>query len=147
MMSRILTNWITFLAAASSLGSCHKIPSSGHDLELLTHTPWKYEKAGFESDQDGVFDALDPQIAGYDKDVRIVFKPDGTGSLEQGLIKCKIPDPASLPFVWSFQDNDSSIYFQNQYYKVRTLTHDRLEIYADQRLGEASTRYIIIFKH
>jgi hypothetical protein len=114
---------------------------------LLTHTPWKYEKAGFESNEDGVFDALNPQIAGCDKDVKIIFNSDGTGSLDQGLIKCKISDPASLPFVWAFQDNDSSIYFQNQYYKVRTLTNDRFEIYADQHLGGVSTRYIIIFKH
>jgi hypothetical protein len=147
MMRRIFTNRIFFLWAALSIGSCHGIHSSSHDVELLTHTPWKYQKAGFESNQEGVFDALDPQIAGCDKDVRIVFKPDGTGSLDQDLTKCKVSDPASLPFVWSFQDNDSSIYFQNQYYKVRTLTNDRLEIYADQRLGEASTRYIIIFRH
>jgi hypothetical protein len=146
-MRRIFTNWMLFPVAALSLCSCHRIHSSGQDLELLTHTPWKYEKAGFDSNQDGVFDALDPQIAGCDNDDVIIFKPDGTGSLDQGPIKCKVSDPASLPFVWSFQDNDSSFYFQNQLYRIRTLTPERFEIYADQQLGGVSTRYIIIFKH
>ena len=129
------------------LGACHRNHASDHDLQLLTHTPWKYEQAGFASNQDGIFDALDPQIAGCDRDDQIIFRPDGTGSLEQGLIKCKVSDPASLPFAWSFQDNDRTIYFQNQYYRVRKLTSDRFEIYADQQLGRISTRYIIIFKH
>jgi len=39
---------------------------SGRDSakkDLLTTSPWKYEKAGF-ADNDGSFDALDPRIAG-----------------------------------------------------------------------------------
>jgi hypothetical protein len=147
MMKRLFSNWILFISAGISLCSCHRAHSSGHDLELLTHIPWKYEKAGFGSDQSGVFNALDPRIAGCESDNMIVFRPDGTGSLDEGVIKCKVSDPDSLPFMWSFQDNDSTIYFQDQYYKVRALTDDRFEIYADQHLGGVSTRYTIIFRH
>lgn len=147
MMTRLFINWILFASAGFSLGSCHRVHSSGRDLELLTHIPWKYEKAGFDSNQAGVFNALDPQIAGCESDNIIVFRPDGSGSLDEGVIKCKVSDPDSLPFMWSFQDNDSTIYFQDQYYKVRALTDDRFEIYADQRFGGISTRYTIIFKH
>lgn len=116
-------------------------------MELLTGTPWKYEKAGFDSDNDGVFDALDPRIAGGEKDNTIIFRTDGTGSLVEAKIKDKSSEAKSLPFIWSFQNNDSTMYFQNQYYKVQTLTNQRLEIYADQKLGEVSTRYIIVLKH
>lgn len=147
-MKRLFDDWILFVLPVSLLfGSCHRNHSLGHDLELLTHSPWKYEKAGFDSNQDGVFDALDPRIAGCERDNMIVFRPDGTGSLAEGVIKCRVSDPDSLPFMWSFQDNDSTIYFQDQYYKVQVLNSDRFEIYADQRLGGISTRYTIIFKH
>lgn len=120
---------------------CSGKNSSGKDLDLLTNTPWKYEKAGFDSNDDGIFDALDPRIAGSEKDNTIIFCKDGTG---YSAIKSS---PDSLPFIWAFQNNDSTIYFEDQYYKVRTLNRHRLEIYADQKFGEVSTRYIIVLKH
>ncbi|SRR5258708_5219796 len=149
MMRRMWKNWIQYfiLPVSLTLGACSVRHSSGHDLDLLTHSPWKYEKAGFDSDDDGVFDALDPRIAGCEKDYRIIFRADGTGTLQEGVIKCRISDPDSLPFIWSFQNNDSTIYFEDQYYRIQALTDNRFEIYADQSLGGSNTRYIIVFSH
>jgi hypothetical protein len=140
---------LTILALSTNLllAGCGRHDTSAHDMELLTGTPWKYEKAGFDSDEDGVFDALDPRIDGGEKDNTIIFRTDGTGSLVEARVKERSSEPKSLPFMWAFQNNDSTIYFQNQYYKVQTLTNKRLEIYADQKLGGISTRYIIILKH
>lgn len=135
------------MTATLTLGSCNKNHSTGHDIDVLTKASWKYEKAGFDSDEDGVFDALDPRIAGCERDNTVIFRSDGTGSMQEGLIKCKPSDPDSLPFLWSFQDNDSTIYFQDQYYKIRSLTDSRFEIYADQNLGGVITRYTIVFRH
>jgi hypothetical protein len=130
------SKWTIFaLSASLSVIGCSTKSASRHDMELLTGNPWKYEKAGFGSDDDGIFDALDPRIAGCEKDNTITFRKDGTGSSD------------ALPFLWAFQNNDSTIYFQDQYYKVRTLSRHRLEIYADQKLGKVSTRYTIVFKH
>jgi lipocalin-like protein len=149
MKRMMLSHWIIIapLSVGLSLAGCDKNHSSGRDIDMLTHTTWKYEKAGFDSDNDGVFDALDPRIAGCERDNTIIFRVDGTGSMQEGAIKCKPSDPDSLPFVWSLQDNDSTIYFQNQYYKIRELTDNRLELYADENLGGVSTRYIIVLKH
>jgi hypothetical protein len=123
------------IAAGFLLTGCSDRGRSRKDLDLLTTAPWKYEKAGFDSNDDGIFDALDPRIAGSEKDNTITFSKDGTGSMN------------SLPFIWSFQNGDSTIYFQDQYYKVRTLDKHRLEIYADEKFGGVNTRYIIILKH
>lgn len=138
---------ILALSVSLSLVGCGTHDPSSRDVELLTGTPWKYEKAGFDSDDDGVFDALDPRIAGSDKDNTIIFRTDGTGSLVENKIRGKASEPRSLPFMWSFQNNDSTIYFEDQYYKVRALTNQRLEIYADQKLGGMNTRYVIVLKH
>ncbi|HEX9513646.1 MAG TPA: hypothetical protein VF939_24310 [Puia sp.] len=148
MMSRMLSKCTIFVLSMSlSLAGCSRPNSSSRDLELLTGTPWKYEKAGFDSDDDGIFDALDPRIAGGEKDNTIIFRTDGTGFLVENKIKGKASDARTLPFIWSFQNNDSTIYFQDQYYKVQALTNKRLEIYADQKLGGMNTRYIIVLKH
>lgn len=127
---------ITLLIATGlSLAGCSDKRGNKRDLDLLTNTPWKYEKAGFDSNDDGIFDALDPRIAGSERDNIITFCKDGTGTIN------------NLPFIWAFQNRDSTIYFQDQYYRVRTLNKHRLEMYADEKFGGVNTRYIIILKH
>lgn len=140
------TKWIILTFAASVfVAGCSGRVSSGKDLELLTGSPWKYEKAGFD-DNEGSFDALDPRIAGNERENTIIFCKDGTGYSQLGH-RSKAGNPDSLPFIWAFQNNDSTIYFQDQYYKVRTLSPQRLEMYADQKLGGNSTRYTIVLRH
>jgi hypothetical protein len=135
----ILTITAAFLATA-----CTTKNTSGKDVDLLTATPWRYEKAGFDND-DGTFNALDPRIAGNEKDNTIIFCKDGTGYSELSH-KNRTGNPDSLPFLWAFQNGDSTIYFQNTYYKVRELSPNRFEIYADQKLGGINTRYTIVLK-
>ena len=145
MESRMFSKWIIASLTAGVLSTgCANRNVSGKDLDLLTGSPWKYEKAGFDDD-DGTFDALDPRIAGTEKGNTVIFCKDGTGYSEFSH-KSRNGNPDSLPFTWSFQ-NDSTIYFQDQYYKVRVLSSQRLEIYADQQLGGSNTRYTIILKH
>jgi hypothetical protein len=137
------SRWTILALAAGLFCKCSHTASSGKDVEVLTGSPWKYEKAGFDND-DGTFDALDPQIAGGDRDNTIIFCKDGTGYSQ--LARRAVGMPDTLPFLWAFQNGDSTIYFQNQYYKVKLLTQRRLEIYADQRYGGTNTRYTIVLK-
>jgi hypothetical protein len=134
---------IMSFAALVFMTGCVSRGASRRELDVLTNSPWKYEKAGFDDD-DGSFDALDPRIAGNEKDNTIFFLKDGTG-YSQFARRSKSGNPDSLPFIWALQ-NDSIIYFQDQYYKVRVLTPHRLEIYADQKFGNTSTRYTIVLK-
>ena len=132
------TYWTIFtllIATGLTVTGCSDKRGNKKDLDLLTNTPWKYEKAGFDSNDDGIFDALDPTIAGSEKDNTITFCKDGTGKSN------------SLPFIWAFQNGDSTIFFEDQYYRVRTLNKERLEIYADEKFGGVNTRYIIVLKH
>jgi len=138
---------IRFLSVGLAFSSC-KGPSS-HDMELLTNSPWRYEKASFHTDdnEDSRFDALDPQIMGFMKDYSVVFRQDGTGALKDTRDRSKHHGPDSLPFIWSFQNKDSLLYFQDQYYRIKTLSNDHLIIYADQKLKGYNSRYTIVLKH
>lgn len=144
MMRLMLTRGTILVFVAFVFGAgCSGRGRSGRDMELLTNRPWRYEKAGFDVEE-ASFDALDPRIAGNEKDNTIIFCKDGTG-YSQVAHRNKAGNTESLPFIWALQ-NDSIIYFQDQYFKVRILTPKRLEIYADQHLGATSTRYTIILK-
>jgi hypothetical protein len=146
----MLSKW-TILAIPISLALSGCQDTSHRDTDLLTNSPWKYEKAGFDTermDEDAAsFNALDPRIIGFEKDYAIVFRTDGSGALKENRAHNKHHNPDSLPFFWSFQNNDSVLYFQNQYYKIQTLDNDRLIIYADQRLGSDHSRYTIVLRH
>src|SRR6202012_2760087 len=135
--ARMILKWTILILTTAGMFTtgCSYKNASGKDMDLLTKTPWKYEKAGFDSDDDRIFDALDPRIAGSEKDNMIVFFKDGMGTLN------------SLPFIWSLQKGDSTMYFQDQYYRIRTLNRHRLEIYADEKFGGMNTRYIIVLQH
>jgi hypothetical protein len=137
---------IFLFIAASLASSCSNKGATRKDVDLLTATPWKYEMAGFGSGDYGNFDALDPSIAGSEKENSIIFRKDGTGCIEQTFSQHASRSKDGFPFIWAFK-NDSTIYFQNQYYKVRVLSRHRLEIYADQRLGASNTRYTIVLSH
>ena len=143
---------LTILVALStslSLAGCSGHSSSARDMELLTGTPWKYEKAAFDTDdEDDIhFDALDPRIMGFVKDYTVVFRSDGTGALKETRARSKHHGPDSLPFFWSFQNKDSLLYFQDQYYRIQTLTNEHLIIYADHKLKGVNSRYTIVLKH
>ena len=137
---------LLFIAGSLAIG-CSNKGATRKDVDLLTATPWKYEMAGFGSGDEGNFDALDPTIAGSEKDNTIIFRKDGTGYIQQTFSEQASKNKDGFPFMWAFQNNDSTIYFQDQYYKVRVLSRHRLEIYADQRLGASNTRYTIVLSH
>jgi hypothetical protein len=138
---------LSILSASLALGSCRS--SSGRDMELLTNSPWIYEKAAFNTDdeEDVHFDALDPRIMGFVKDYTVVFRQDGTGALRESNTNGKHHRIDSFPFIWSFQNKDSLLYFQDQYYRVQTLTNDHLIIYADHKVKGVHSRYTIVLKH
>lgn len=139
---------ILILLISLGQGSCRN--ASGHDTELLTHSPWIYEKAAFNTDDNeeaAQFDALDPRIIGFIKDYTVIFKADGTGTLKESNTRGKHQRIDSFPFLWSFQQKDSLLYFQDQYYRVQTLTSDHLIIYADHKLKGVHSRYTIVLKH
>ena len=143
----MLWKWtILSLSASFILGGCRG--TSSHDTELLTHSPWKYEKAAFNTDDndDNRFDALDPRIIGFVKDYTVVFHADGTGTLKDTRVR-KHSGPDNLPFYWALQNNDSLLYFQDQYYRIQTLTNEHLVIYADHKMKGSHSRYTIVLKH
>jgi hypothetical protein len=127
--------------------SCGKNNSEKTRSELLTKTGWKYEKAGFDSNQDGYIDVLDAKISDCESDDIIQFNPDGTGSFNIGSMKCDPSDPPSLPFMWSFEDKENAMYFQEQHFIIKTLSSSRLEMFTYQNYGGITTKYMIILRH
>jgi hypothetical protein len=128
------------LIMAALVTGCSQSNASKHDLQLLTSNPWQYEQAGFstddkQDDESASFNALAPALSGSNNENFVIFHSDGTGSDNR------------LPFTWAFQNNDSILFFQDRYYMVKSLTNNRLVMYADQKRGPIHTHYTIVLKH
>lgn len=147
-MKYILLKLPFLLFSLGMLGlNCGSNNSQKSRYELLTNMAWKYEKAGFDSNQDGYIDVLDPKISGCERDDLILFNKDGTGSFNIGGIRCDISDPPSLPFMWAFENRENAIYFQEQHFQIKILSRSRLEMITYQHSGDITTKYMIILKH
>ncbi|HTQ26488.1 MAG TPA: hypothetical protein VMI35_00095 [Puia sp.] len=135
------------LITAVVMTGCRAKNGADEKTALLTRAAWKYEKMGFDSDEDGYIDVLDSRVSDCEKDDLTIFRPDGSGVFQSGRIKCDPSDPPSLPFTWLLENHDSSIYFEEQYFRIKTLTDSHLEIYHDETLAGSDVRYIIAFTH
>src|SRR4051812_11970546 len=98
-----------FLLIAGSLAiGCSNKGATKKDIDLLTANPWKYEMAGFGSGDDGNFDALDPTIAGSEKDNAIIFRKDGTGCIQSTFSQPTFSQPNSSQQTFSQQPSSRS---------------------------------------
>jgi hypothetical protein len=136
-----------FVLAGLWLTACSGNVSEKTRITLLTREGWKFKKIGVESEKQGYIDLLDSRVSDFEKDDITIFNPDGSGMQQTGSIKSDPSDPPSLPFNWSFENNASGIYFEEQHFKVKTLSENKLEIYRDERLDGEDRRYVIAFSH
>jgi hypothetical protein len=97
-----------------SLSACKKdSDDEKSNTEKLTVSAWKYEKAEVDLDKDGDGDTPipDSEIEACERDNIIVFKADGTGTIDEGPSKCNTSDPQSMGFTWTFKDGEKIINF------------------------------------
>ncbi|HEY0678795.1 MAG TPA: lipocalin family protein [Chitinophagaceae bacterium] len=142
------------LLAIPYLG-CKKSGSSKSKTELLAQAVWKYENAALDTDRNGTADA--PLPAGFiqpcEMDNLITFKNDNTGLVDEGPTKCNGGSPQSVPFTWSFKDNEQVITFTgitfgglNGDVKVKTLNENQLELHKEVNVGMV-VNVIVYLKH
>jgi hypothetical protein len=109
--------WQPFLAiilTSFALTSCKKDKDNEKtNTEKLTEAPWKYDKAEADLDKDGKADVPipDSEIEICERDNVITFMANGSGTIDEGQIKCDAGDPQSMAFSWTFKDGEKIITF------------------------------------
>ena len=153
-----------FVFIASSLmifSSCQKDddkPSAKTKTELITSLSWKYNDAKIDLDNNGTGDQPIPAgfIEACQTDNKITFTSNGTGTIDEGPKKCDDADPQTLPFTWSFTNNETMINFSSALFagiggdfKVITLTETDLVISQQVTIPPSPIALAIVasFKH
>jgi hypothetical protein len=81
--------------------------------DQLTAKPWKYSTAGVDANNDGTIDTPLPSntFEPCELDNLYTFKSDGTGTADEGPLKCEDTDPQTSSFGWSLSSDQSQIIF------------------------------------
>ncbi len=148
----------SFFAITLVLGSCGKNDTKAPTrTELLASATWKYDNAGLDINKDGI--AETPLPPGYvgdcDKDNTLTFKSDGTGTLDEGPLKCDAGNPQTSPFTWSFKNGETVINFPTVILTgisgdvtIQKLTSTELDFIKEINIGAPATVNVIVeMKH
>ncbi len=81
--------------------------------DLLTAKPWKLSTAGVDANSDGTIDTpLPPDtFEPCETDNLYTFKKDGSGTADEGPLKCDEADPQTADFGWTLSSDQKNITF------------------------------------
>jgi hypothetical protein len=141
--------------------SCSKSSSSdtnntnNEKVTLITQTAWKYDTSGIDINKDGIIgtgDFGDGSVEACTKDNTYLFKKDSTGTMDEGALKCSSSDPQTLPFTWSFTNNQTALTatfspILSGGVNIVSLTDTKFVVYKDTSYLGANVRYLISLKH
>lgn len=132
---------LSLLSTLLILGSCQKDDSTNTTTktktELITLKAWKYNDAKIDADNNGTGDQAIPAgvIEPCQTDNAITFTTNGSGTVDEGPTKCDATDPQSIPFTWSFTNNETTLNFSSPLFagfggdfKIISLTETELVI-------------------
>lgn len=117
MKKQILSITALIVIMLVALVSCKKSDTQQQktNTELVSQSAWKYDTAAIDGDNNGTAETslpagtLDP----CETDNLIIFNANGNGTIDEGATKCDIADPQTLPFTWTFQDNETTLTFSS----------------------------------
>lgn len=146
-----------FVTLFAFVTSCSKKSSGPSKSELLVSASWKFNSTGLDVNKDGFVDTDLP--AGYlnncDLDNILTFAADGTGTVDEGALKCDPGNPQTTPFTWTFNASQTVINFPSAVFNgitgdvtIQKLTATELILQKEVNIGAPTTVNVIInMKH
>lgn len=154
MQKKTFYSGLVILFAVVFTIACKKDSSSNNNnntgktkTELITSSTWKFDNAKIGTiDVSSYFDDCD-------KDNTVTFVSNGTGTADEGPTKCDPSDPQTVPFNWSFENNETTIHTStplfagNGDFNLNILSDTQLAVARDTVLAGITQTFIITLKH
>ncbi len=109
-------NFLLPVLALTLLTACDKKdPDTDTDTPdpktvLITSGAWKYESSGIDLDRNGVTDGpLPVALPACALDNSFTLSANGTGTVDEGAIRCDPALPQTSAATWSFADNQTTL--------------------------------------
>ena len=126
-----------------SLAACDKDdnPAPKSKTEMLASSSWKFNNAQVDADNNGTGDTGVPAgfLEACQTDNTLTFTATGSGTVDEGPSKCAMTDPQTIPFTWTFENNETIINFASAAFlgiggEFKLLTLDDTELVLSKQL-------------
>ncbi len=105
---------VVITASLLLFNACKKSSTGTGDktkTQLITQSSWRLTSATIPGGTSVLNFLEDCQ-----KDNIYTFHSDGTGSADDGTLKCNTIDPQTVPFTWNFQTNETILFISTPLY-------------------------------
>jgi len=144
---------LTFSFLIISAISCKKsdtdttVPPKSKTI-LLTQTAWKIQSVGIDADKNGVAETdATSSIQPCQLDNTYIFKTDGTGTMDEAIVKCVGTDPQTKAFTWAFKSTETILSgtfgFTDGDATILSMDDTSLVVTYDDNLGTPATFHIL----
>jgi len=136
------------LSSSCSKDDDDNTPAAKTKTELITKSSWKFSDAKVGGVSVAAF--LQP----CQKDNILAFIAAGTGTADEGALKCNVADPQTNPFTWSFQTSETVLFVSTPFFTggsstftIVSLTETELVVSQNITVSGTTQNAVITFVH
>jgi len=137
-----------------SFFSCKKSSDSSSQSKttLATQSSWKIQSVGADLDKNGTVDYdATSQLQACQTDNIYTLKSDGTGTADEGVLKCNSTDAQTTAISWSFKSNETVFSGNLGIFTgdatISTLNDVNFVVWKDTTLSSTPMRMYVTLKH
>ena len=152
MQKRMFSYALLILVSVAVIIACKKSSDNNNTTktktQLITSATWKFDNAKVAGADISAF------LDACDKDNTVTFTSNGSGTADEGATKCDAADPQSVPFTWTFENNETTLQASaplfpggNGTFTIITLNDTQLVVSQDIDVSGSSQNAVITMKH
>ena len=126
--------------------SCKKKNDQKSKTQLITEKSWIVSNDEYRIGTDPNCTSDYVNYLACEKDDFLKFETNNTGVANSGTLKCG-SEPQTIPFNWSFTDNETKLSLQGESYKIEQLTESTLVLSFEDNSASPIEYYRLTFRH
>lgn len=153
-MKKVLSlAFMSLLYISLTFVSCSKddddnTPAPKTKTQLITQSTWRFSAATVGGSDVSAF------LQACQKDNILTFASNGTGTVDEGPLKCNAGDPQTSPFTWNFLSNETQLFISttlfaggSSTFNIVTLSETQLIVSQNITVGGTSQNAVVTFIH
>ena len=153
-MKKVISLTLAVIFSASLFFvSCNKegndnTPAPKTKAQLITQSTWKFSSATVGGLN------ISSALQNCQKDNILTFVSNGSGTVDEGLLKCDAGDPQTNPFTWSFQNSETQLFISatlftggSSTFNLVSLTETQLVLSQNITVTGTTQNAVVTFVH
>jgi len=147
-----LTGWsllsLTIIMLSCSKDGDDNTPAPKTKTQLITQSTWRFSAATVGGADVSAF------LQACQKDNILTFASIGTGTVDEGPLKCNAGDPQTSPFTWNFLSNETQLFISttlftggSSTFNIVTLSETQLIVSQNITVSGTTQNAVVTFVH